>query len=190
MDIWLKLLQNDDIVSLILKYDNVNWLREVFWCDRGHIVTKEDGSCFGDSQLSNKRANFKMKTLQVLNSPWVCLKKIFNLNIFCQVHTNGSHQNGKRGSHVSTVSIYRQEGQGETAMGGKKYIQKNVLERQTFQSGEEPEPGIGMCGWLLTSISWFLVIITLPFSLCVCFKVTWHSVLTLVMNNMMSFMLW
>ena len=38
-------------------------------------------------------------------------------------------------------------------------------------AGEEPEPGIGMCGWLLTSISWFLVIITLPFSLCVCFKV-------------------
>merc|ERR1719288_315603 len=28
-----------------------------------------------------------------------------------------------------------------------------------------------MCGWLLTSISWFVVIITLPFSLCVCFKV-------------------
>merc|ERR1719334_50992 len=28
-----------------------------------------------------------------------------------------------------------------------------------------------MCGWLLTSISWVLVIITLPFSLCVCFKV-------------------
>merc|ERR1719288_511799 len=26
-----------------------------------------------------------------------------------------------------------------------------------------------MCGWLLTSISWFVVIITLPFSLCVCF---------------------
>ena len=37
--------------------------------------------------------------------------------------------------------------------------------------GEEPEPGIGICGWMLTSISWFLVIITLPFSLCVCFKV-------------------
>jgi len=72
-----------------------------------------------------------------------------------QVHTNGSHQNGKRGSHVSTVSIYRHgDPDGDTAMGG-----------------EEPEPGIGMCGWLLTSISWFLVIITLPFSLCVCFKV-------------------
>ena len=73
-----------------------------------------------------------------------------------QVHTNGSHQNGKRGSHVSTVSIYRQE---EPAMGGG-------------MSGDEPEPGIGMCGWLLTAISWFVVIVTLPFSLCVCFKVT------------------
>ena len=38
-------------------------------------------------------------------------------------------------------------------------------------AGEEPEPGIGMCGWLLTAISWFVVIVTLPFSLCVCFKV-------------------
>ena len=28
-----------------------------------------------------------------------------------------------------------------------------------------------MCGWLLTAISWFVVIVTLPFSLCVCFKV-------------------
>ena len=73
-----------------------------------------------------------------------------------QVHTNGSHQNGKRGSHVSTVSIYRQE---EPAMSGA-------------MTGDEPEPGIGMCGWLLTSISWFVVIITLPFSLCVCFKVS------------------
>merc|ERR1719393_1097648 len=37
--------------------------------------------------------------------------------------------------------------------------------------GDDPDTGIGMCGWLLTSISWLLVIITLPFSLCVCFKV-------------------
>merc|ERR1719193_261790 len=28
-----------------------------------------------------------------------------------------------------------------------------------------------MCGWLLSGISWVLVIFTLPFSLCVCFKV-------------------
>ena len=30
---------------------------------------------------------------------------------------------------------------------------------------------VGICGILLTWISWLLVIVTLPFSLCVCFKV-------------------
>merc|ERR1712184_131437 len=33
------------------------------------------------------------------------------------------------------------------------------------------EMGIGICGWLLTAFSWAIVIVTLPFSLCVCFKV-------------------
>ena len=28
-----------------------------------------------------------------------------------------------------------------------------------------------MCGWVLTSLSFLMVVITLPFSLCVCFKV-------------------
>ena len=32
--------------------------------------------------------------------------------------------------------------------------------------------GIGVCGWLLFAISWLLVVITLPFSLCVLLKVT------------------
>ena len=36
---------------------------------------------------------------------------------------------------------------------------------------EEEDAGIGVCGWLLTSASMLLVLITLPFSLCVCFKV-------------------
>merc|ERR1712083_758832 len=31
--------------------------------------------------------------------------------------------------------------------------------------------GIGLCGWLLTAVSWAIVIVTLPFSLFVCFKV-------------------
>ena len=35
----------------------------------------------------------------------------------------------------------------------------------------EDTPGIGLCGWLLTMISWGLVMVTLPFSLFVCFKV-------------------
>merc|ERR1719362_1672663 len=36
---------------------------------------------------------------------------------------------------------------------------------------EDVDTGIGLCGWLLTAISWVIVIFTLPFSLCVCFKV-------------------
>ena len=39
-------------------------------------------------------------------------------------------------------------------------------------SADESENGIGLCGWLLTAISWGLVAVTLPFSLCVCFKVS------------------
>ena len=36
---------------------------------------------------------------------------------------------------------------------------------------DDSEVGIGICGWLLTAVSWAIVIVTLPFSLCVCFKV-------------------
>ncbi len=41
----------------------------------------------------------------------------------------------------------------------------------TSISADESDTGIGLCGWLLTAISWALVMVTLPFSLCVCFKV-------------------
>jgi len=90
-----------------------------------------------------------------------------------QVHTNGSHQNGKRGSasHVSTVSIQGPPGYPDSAMGGQDDSIYRQGDADTAMGGEEPEPGIGMCGWLLTAISWFVVIVTLPFSLCVCFKV-------------------
>lgn len=36
---------------------------------------------------------------------------------------------------------------------------------------DESDSGVGLCGLLLTMISWGLVLVTLPFSLCVCFKV-------------------
>merc|ERR1719273_2991850 len=39
------------------------------------------------------------------------------------------------------------------------------------QSTDDSDNGVGLCGWLLTTISWGLVMVTLPFSLCVCFKV-------------------
>ena len=38
-------------------------------------------------------------------------------------------------------------------------------------SAEDSDIGLGICGWLLTAFSWAIVIVTLPFSLCVCFKV-------------------
>jgi len=69
-----------------------------------------------------------------------------------QVRTNGpGHSNGKRGSHVSTVSVTHPVDQA--------------------MESEDVDTGIGLCGWLLTAISWVIVIFTLPFSLCVCFKV-------------------
>ena len=35
----------------------------------------------------------------------------------------------------------------------------------------EDDLGSSVCGWVLTSLSFLMVVITLPFSLCVCFKV-------------------
>ena len=59
--------------------------------------------------------------LQYFNSPTV------------QVHTNGSHQNGKRGSHVSTVSIYRHgDPDGDTAMGGEWTLELQTKVREDF----------------------------------------------------------
>ena len=40
-----------------------------------------------------------------------------------------------------------------------------------FLTADESDNGVGLCGMLLTMISWGLVLVTLPFSLCVCFKV-------------------
>ena len=36
---------------------------------------------------------------------------------------------------------------------------------------DDGDDGIGICGWMLTLLSWMIVLVTLPFSLCVCFKV-------------------
>ena len=44
-------------------------------------------------------------------------------------------------------------------------MQENIL-------ADDTDDGIGICGWILTAISWAMVVATLPFSLCVCFKVS------------------
>ena len=36
---------------------------------------------------------------------------------------------------------------------------------------EDSDTGIGVCGWILTIICWLLVLVTMPFSFFICFKV-------------------
>jgi len=50
-------------------------------------------------------------------------------------------------------------------------MKKLVASANDFSRTNEGDIGIGICGWLLTAFSWVIVIVTLPFSLCVCFKV-------------------
>ena len=50
-------------------------------------------------------------------------------------------------------------------------------------SADGSDDGVGICGFILTGISWLLVLVTLPFSLCVCFKV---SIMFLVRNVVIS----
>ena len=54
---------------------------------------------------------------------------------------------------------------------------------ESEHSEDEAESGnIGFCGWVLVFTSWLLVLITLPFSLCVCFKVIMN-----IINNLNLF---
>ncbi|KAG7162124.1 band 7 protein AGAP004871-like isoform X2 [Homarus americanus] len=40
-----------------------------------------------------------------------------------------------------------------------------------LEGADENDSGIGVCGWILTGLSWVLVLATMPFSFFVCFKV-------------------
>ena len=48
----------------------------------------------------------------------------------------------------------------------------NISSHRTSLLADDTDDGIGLCGWILTAISWAMVVATLPFSLCVCFKVS------------------
>lgn len=50
-------------------------------------------------------------------------------------------------------------------------ISANKIDNDLNISADEVDDGMGICGWVLTALSWCLVIITMPVSLCVCFKV-------------------
>eukprot|EP00094_Tigriopus_californicus_P004815 TCALIF_04633-PA protein Name:"Similar to AAEL010189 Band 7 protein AAEL010189 (Aedes aegypti)" AED:0.20 eAED:0.21 QI:0/0.33/0.2/0.8/0.77/0.8/10/416/335 len=74
--------------------------------------------------------------------------------------------NFRRASLIS--EIYSETHTFENVPGRKKPQFSAIT---SVSDAEEPENGVGICGMLLTGISWILVIVTLPFSLCVCFKV-------------------
>ena len=40
-----------------------------------------------------------------------------------------------------------------------------------FQSTDADETSIGCCGWLLTLVSYILVVVSFPLSLCFCLKI-------------------
>ena len=40
-----------------------------------------------------------------------------------------------------------------------------------FLVAQDNDVGIGVCGWLLTAFSWAIIIVTVPFSLFLCFHV-------------------
>merc|ERR1719458_1331468 len=55
---------------------------------------------------------------------------------------------------------------------GLKKKEMDYLMDYTMSGGaDDGEDGIGLCGWLLTAMSWIIVLVTLPFSLFFCFKV-------------------
>ena len=43
-------------------------------------------------------------------------------------------------------------------------------------AADDNDTGIGICGWILTALCWLLVVVTMPFSFCVCFKVSAHPI--------------
>ncbi|XP_047737711.1 band 7 protein AGAP004871 isoform X2 [Hyalella azteca] len=57
----------------------------------------------------------------------------------------------------------------------QKIVQEvGVPPRRAWQGGYQPDDsdtGIGACGWILTLLSWIIVLATMPFSFFVCFKV-------------------
>ena len=68
------------------------------------------------------------------------------------------------------VEVGRGDEEATCIIGGERVMEKTYLVIFKY-SADDKETGISLCGGVLTSISMLLVILTLPFSLCVCFKV-------------------
>lgn len=75
------------------------------------------------------------------------------------MHTNGSTRKPSRMNS------------GDGCCDNARERAKDAVAKVAPCASDESDNGVGLCGWLLTTISWGLVMVTLPFSLCVCFKV-------------------
>ena len=69
----------------------------------------------------------------------------------------------------SSLSWAMRKKKKEITMAQEKVVRS--LQLFFFLVAQDNNVGIGICGWPLTAFSWAIVIVTLPFSLCVCFKV-------------------
>lgn len=78
---------------------------------------------------------------------------------------NGGDAGGK-GKGLEQAGISK-----ETLKNHPMFRPKRVTKSGLAKLTDGSDDGVGICGFLLTGISWLLVLVTLPFSLCVCFKV-------------------
>jgi len=77
------------------------------------------------------------------------------------------HINGANG----TTSKPGRMNSGDGCCDNARERAKDAVAKVAPCASDESDNGVGLCGWLFTTISWGLVMVTLPFSLCVCFKV-------------------
>ena len=84
---------------------------------------------------------------------------------YYEIFSSEAHQHGdvKRNSSVSVVS------------GGKEESAMQMQNNNTTDDSTRTGGGMGVCGGILLWVSWCLFLVTLPFSLLVCFKVKLKS---------------
>jgi len=64
----------------------------------------------------------------------------------------------------------------------RSYLNNNNFLSFFSSAADDSNSGIGACGWILTGLSWVLVLATMPFSFFVCFKVRNRSNNKLINN--------
>ncbi len=99
--------------------------------------------------------------------PKACRMEVFNEDLWCwALEISTFNSQGQVPQDTLLLHFSRQKNE-------NAFLHPYIYAFPFFSlSADESDNGIGLCGWLLTAISWGLVLVTLPFSLCVCFKVS------------------